>query len=248
MTSHSSSNNIWLIIPCAGVGSRVGADIPKQYLPLNNHTVLEQTLSCFLSRDDVNAIVLAIAPNDSWVRELPLIKANAQRIYFAQGGKERSDSVASALQCLADNTSAKPCDLVAIHDAARPCVSQADISAVFDAAHQSEAGALLAVPSFNTLKQSKEVTASPDVFYSESTLDRRTIWQAYTPQAFSFNLIQTALNHASKKSLDITDDASAVELLGKAPILVEGLASNIKITQPDDLALAQFYLNRAAPT
>lgn len=242
--SQSEQANLWLIIPCAGVGSRVGADIPKQYLALNNSTVLEQTLQCFLSRDDVSAIVLAVADNDRWVRELALIKANAQRIFFAEGGVERSDSVMSALQYLQNEFPVKPCDLVAIHDAARPCVSQVDLDAVFSAASQSGAGALLAVPSFNTLKKAISSENSCSIV-AEKTLDRRSIWQAYTPQVFSFQLIQSALQKALEKAVPITDDASAVELLGETPVLVEGSASNIKITQRDDLALAEFYLSQA---
>ncbi|MCK5881255.1 MAG: 2-C-methyl-D-erythritol 4-phosphate cytidylyltransferase [Sinobacterium sp.] len=235
---------IWLIIPCAGVGSRVGASKPKQYLPLCDSSVLEQTLQCFLYRSDVTSIILAVAENDKWVQSLPLVKANADRLIFVTGGAERSDSVMSALNYLKANVAITPSDLVAIHDAARPCVSQADISAVFDAATRNNDGALLAVPSFNTLKQAKPQGGSAN-FVAEKTIDRGVIWQAYTPQVFRVDVLQTALAEAVKSNAAITDDASAVELLGRTPLLVEGSATNIKITQSEDLALAEFYINRA---
>ncbi len=238
---------LWIIIPCAGVGSRVGADIPKQYLPLHTSTVLEQTLERFICRDDVAGIVLAIADNDGWIKELPLIqtclKQNyGSKIYFTHGGKERSDSVTSALQFLSDELQVNANDLVAIHDAARPCVNPSDLDAVFSAARQHDAGALLAVPSVNTLKRTK--VGKHAVTLSEQTVDRSIIWQAHTPQVFRFDLIQSALHHANTNNLDITDDASAVELLDKQPILVEGSACNIKITKAEDLALAEFYLQQ----
>ena len=244
ITDPSVEPAIWLIIPCAGTGSRVGADIPKQYLSLNNETVLEQTLRCFLSRNDIQAIVLAVASNDTWVRNLPLVQANAARIHFAEGGRERSDSVASALVYIQSCLSSQNTDLVAIHDAARPCVIQKDLDAVIAAARVNKAGALLAVPSFNTLKQAVQSPVNSEQVLAVSTINRATIWQAYTPQVFPLLLISAALKDVKQKQFEVTDDSSAVEVMGMHPTLVEGAASNIKITRFEDLALAEFYLQQ----
>lgn len=217
---------IWVIIPSAGSGKRFESTLPKQYHSLLDSTVLEQTIKCFAERSDVAGVVLCIAEGDYHAEHL-----QNEKVFITLGGKERSDSVNNGLLFLQDKIDVG--DLVAVHDAARPCVRQCDLDAVFQAAQTSEDGALLAIPSFNTLKQLNNNKVV--------TLDRRNVYQALTPQVFAYGLLERALAYVADNSLAVTDDASAVEQLGLSPTIVLGHSDNIKITEPADLALAEFY-------
>jgi 2-C-methyl-D-erythritol 4-phosphate cytidylyltransferase len=221
--------SIWLIVPAAGAGKRFGSVIPKQYQCLLGASVLEHSLRCFSERADVKGIVLSVDANDQQLQKLHLDK----KVHTVIGGKERSDSVFNAL-CYLQDIAAND-DLVAVHDAARPCVRSEDIDAVFAAAMQSDSGALLMLASHNTLKH-----IDADNF---TTIDRSRIYQALTPQVFPFGLLLQALISARENNVAITDDASAVELLGLRPAVVIGHSDNIKITEACDLALAEFYLS-----
>lgn len=221
--------NIWVVIPAAGSGKRFGSPLAKQYHTLLNSTVIEQTLARFTARDDVAGVVLCVAEGDARAETLV-----SDKVFITLGGKERSDSVARGLAFL--QTKSKPDDLVAVHDAARPCVRQEDLTNVFEVAKNNSNGALLALPSFNTLKK---VSSGAMV-----TLDRDHIYQALTPQVFRFELLEEALQYTTENRLAITDDASAVEQLGISPEVVIGHSDNIKITEACDLALAEFYISQ----
>lgn len=220
--------SIWVIIPAAGIGKRFGSVIPKQYQNLLGTSVLEHSVACFSQRADVKGVVLSVDANDQYISNLHL----GDKVHTVIGGKERSDSVFNALEYL--QSVAAVDDLIAVHDAARPCVRSTDIDAVLAAAMQSNSGALLMLESHNTLKY---VEAD-----KLSTVDRSKIYQALTPQVFPFAVLLSALTAAREKNTPITDDASAVELLGLRPAIVIGHSDNIKITEACDLALAEFYL------
>lgn len=224
----------WLIIPAAGFGQRMGAARPKQYLALDSRCVLEVTLSRFIGLPGLQGAVLALAPDDALA---PALLANFKDfpLHYAVGGATRSASVRAALhfvqqQCVDEHT------MVLVHDAARPCARRLDIEALLSCAFASKDGALLATPVRDTLKQAD---TNQQVL---TTVSRAGVYHALTPQAFACDLLAHALDFAEQAGCVLTDDSSAIELLGKAPQLVVGHADNIKITHPDDLPLARLIL------
>ena len=155
------------------------------------------------------------------------------------GGKERSDSVFNALTYLSQLAEFQKQDLVAVHDAARPCVLQHDLDVLFEKARQNADGAILAAAATDTIKQ-----YSTEFAQISATLNRSTIAMAQTPQVFQASRLIEALSYCAKNGIAVTDESSAMEKLGMQPQLVFGSKSNIKITTSDDLALAAFYLQQ----
>ncbi len=226
------STKFWAIVPAAGVGKRMQADRPKQYLELADKTVIEHTLSRLLGADIFSAIAVAISEEDPYWPELSISKH--PKIITAPGGKERADSVLSGLKAI--NEQAADDDWVLVHDAARPCITASDIHHLVDSLLYDEVGGILALASPDTLKQVQDNSIT-------GTLDRSHIWRALTPQMFRYGMLKTALEQAQGNP-GITDEASALELKGLQPKIVEGRPDNIKITRPEDLALAQFYMGQ----
>ncbi|PMJ91292.1 2-C-methyl-D-erythritol 4-phosphate cytidylyltransferase [Vibrio sp. 10N.261.55.A7] len=231
--SKESQQEIIAIVPAAGVGSRMKADRPKQYLSINDKTILEHTVALLLSHPKIDQVVIAVSEGDPYFPTLSIAKqANVIRV---SGGKERADSVLSALQYVEENTLSS---WALVHDAARPCVQLSDIDKLIDTALVQDVGAILACPVRDTMKRSDEQQNI------SVTVDRTALWHALTPQMFPTQSLNHALNQALEENAVITDEASAMERLGLSPALVNGRSDNIKITQPEDLALAEFYLNR----
>ncbi len=225
-----NNTNYFAVVPAAGVGKRMQADKPKQYLPLMGKTVIEQTLSRLLKADVFTAIAVAVSEGDPYWQTLEI--AENPKVIRAKGGKERADSVLSALSALENQ--ANDNDWVLVHDAARPCVTSKEIHFLIESLKNEPYGGILALSSHDTLKQVKGDTI-------QSTIDRNTIWRALTPQMFRYGVLKKALETTEGNPI-ITDEASAVELTGGLVKIVEGATENIKITRPEDLALAQFYL------
>ena len=230
----TETNKYWGIVPAAGVGKRMQADRPKQYLPLNKTTVIEQTLTRLLDVEQITAVVVAISRQDPYWPELGI--SRNPRILTAVGGKERADSVLSALNAIADKASDN--DWVLVHDAARPCITKSDVEYMIGELHDHPVGGILALASHDTLKSVNDDLAITD------TVDRSKIWRALTPQMFRYRALKNALQEAADKGWIMTDDASAMELQGKHPKIITGRSDNLKITRPEDLALAQFYLEQ----
>ena len=228
----TQSIKFWAIVPAAGVGKRMQADRPKQYLELAGTTVIEHTLLRLLQADIFSAIAVAVSKEDPYWPELPLSKH--QTIITAPGGKERADSVLSGLKAIREQASDD--DWVLVHDAARPCITTADIHYLINTLVNDEVGGILALASADTLKQVQGNSIT-------GTLDRSHIWRALTPQMFRYGLLKAALEQTQGNPA-ITDDASALELTGLQPKIVEGRPDNIKITRPEDLALAKFYIDQ----
>ena len=226
----TDSVKFWAVVPAAGVGKRMQADRPKQYLPLADQTVLEKTLTRLLGANVFSAVAVAISKEDPYWPELEI--SNHEKVITAAGGKERADSVLSALKSLREQASDN--DWVLVHDAARPCLTSADIHLLIDTLKEDEVGGILALSSHDTLKN----VAGNSI---TETIDRRVIWRALTPQMFRYGLLKKALEDAEGNPA-VTDEASALEMQGLQPKIVEGRSDNIKITRPEDLALAQFYM------
>ncbi|MFZ2311176.1 MAG: 2-C-methyl-D-erythritol 4-phosphate cytidylyltransferase [Methylobacter sp.] len=222
----------WGIVPAAGVGKRMQADRPKQYLELAGKAVIEQTLSRLLQANVFEAIVVAVSEQDPYWPDLAI--SQHANIITAPGGKERADSVLSALKTIRDKAADN--DWVLVHDAARPCITTTDIQYLIDSLVNDDVGGILALSSPDTLKsvQGNCIT---------ETLDRSHIWRALTPQMFRYGMLKIALEETEGNPA-ITDDASALELKGLQPKIVEGRPDNIKITRPEDLPLAQFYMEQ----
>lgn len=228
----SKNPHFWAVVPAAGVGKRMQSNRPKQYLPLLTKTVIEQTLERLLQVEQFSAVVVAISEGDPYWPELPISKQD--RVITAPGGKERADSVLSGLKTISDRAADN--DWVLVHDAARPCITVADIEFLIAELTNDPVGGILALSSHDTLKQVDQGAIS-------ATLDRSHIWRALTPQMFRYADLKQALETFAG-DLRITDEASALELMGKQPKIVEGRPDNIKITRPEDLALAEFYLEQ----
>ncbi|WP_286784402.1 MULTISPECIES: 2-C-methyl-D-erythritol 4-phosphate cytidylyltransferase [Pseudomonas] len=222
----NSLPHFWVVIPAAGVGARMRADRPKQYLPLGGRTLLEHTLDCFLDHPGLRGLVLALGCDDPYWPTLGC--ADDPRIQRADGGAERADSVLNALVRL-EALGAEVDDWVLVHDAARPNLARSDLDRLLGELADDPVGGLLAVPSRDTVK-----LAGVDGKVAR-TLDRQLIWLAFTPQMFRLGALRQALEQGLASGAAITDEASAMELAGAAPRLIEGRADNLKVTRPEDL-------------
>lgn len=229
----TSSLSIVAVVPAAGVGSRMQADRPKQYLEISGKTILEHTVEKLLTHTSIDKVIVAISDDDPYFPQLSL--ANNPEVIRVSGGKERADSVLSALDYIESNQLAQ---WALVHDAARPCVDLNDIDNLIKVAITNQLGGILATPVRDTMKRAN---AQQNI---DHTVDREALWHALTPQLFKTQPLRYALSQALDQGVQITDEASAIEWLGEKPALVHGRADNIKITQPEDLALAEFYLTR----
>lgn len=221
----------WFVVPAAGIGSRFGGDLPKQYLPVCGKRIIEHTLERLISLEPAG-IVVAISPGDTLWPTLSI--SSHPLIHCVAGGEERADSVTNALALLAGMAARD--GWVLVHDVARPCVRVEDIARLIRELKDSPVGGILAVPVSDTLK---EVGADLRI---EKTRDRSTLWAAMTPQMFRIGLLRQALEQAKQKKRVPTDEAMAVELAGFRPVVVSGSRDNIKITRPEDLAIAEAIL------
>ncbi len=234
-TRMKKSTRCWAVVPAAGTGSRMGADIPKQYLPLAGGTIIEQTLRRLASSGSIAGIVVAVGAGDErWKNARPDID---RPLITVTGGAERYRSVLNAVEKLL----AMGCggnEWVLVHDAVRPCIRTADIEKLVVTLWDSREGGVLAAPVNDTIKRGDE---TGNII---ATVERNRLWRALTPQMFRLRPLHDALAGALAARKRVTDEASAMELSGYRPRLVEGHADNIKITRPTDLAMAEFLLRQ----
>lgn len=215
------------IVPAAGIGSRMGADRPKQYLEVCGQSILGHTLDKLLSHPHISNVIVALHPNDTIFNTLP--QAAHPKLTTVLGGGERADSVLAALQIAPEHSWAL------VHDAARPCLTATDIDKLLASRVQFPQGAILAMPVRDTMKRANkqgEICA---------TVCRDNLWHALTPQLFQAAQLKDYLNAALAAGVVVTDEASAMEWAGISPGLVSGRADNIKVTHPDDLGLAELF-------
>ena len=229
-----SDSRYWAAVPAAGVGRRMGRATPKQYLSLNGRPVIERTLETLLGYSDLAGVYVAISPEDGWWPQISV--AHDPRVVRVDGGAERCDSVLNALRAM-QPVAAKD-DWVLVHDAARPCLRPEDLDRLIQRLREHPVGGLLGVPVYDTMKRT-----GVDNGVAE-TVSRDGLWHAYTPQMFRLGALLQALEQARSKGVAVTDDASAIELAGMTPLMIEGHDDNIKITRPEDLGLAEFYLQQ----
>jgi 2-C-methyl-D-erythritol 4-phosphate cytidylyltransferase / 2-C-methyl-D-erythritol 2,4-cyclodiphosphate synthase len=234
-----AARRVWAIVPAAGRGARFSASAPsaapKQYASLLGATVLEWSLKALLAEPRVHAVVLGLAADDAhWTKLAPRLAST--KLHTAIGGVNRQDTVANALEFLAERAAAD--DWILVHDAARPCLSGADLRALLDAldpgpragAGGARHGAVLAAPIVDTVKR--------ELGDHVITVDRAGLWRALTPQVFAFAELRHALKEAALAGMTVTDEAQAVERMGLHPTLVQGSPFNIKVTRAEDLATA----------
>jgi 2-C-methyl-D-erythritol 4-phosphate cytidylyltransferase len=228
---------VFAILPAAGIGTRMAGPQPKQFLALDGVPILIHSLRAFAAVDRVKTIYVA-------VRKTEIERVEAQvaeygftgRVHVVEGGDNRQESVAHALAALraADD------DVVLVHDAVRPLIDAATIERTIDAVAEYGA-AIVGMPAVDTIKQ-VERTAHGALI--TSTIPREFIVQAQTPQGFRFGLLQKAFAEATADGFVGTDEASVVERAGLPVAVVAGSQVNLKITQPGDLELAEFYLRQ----
>ena len=223
-------SKIQVIIPAAGVGSRIGGVVPKQYLPLAGQAVIQHTLSVFLKSARVDAVHVIISPSDTYFQTLKI--AHPKLHVHSCGGETRAATVVNALTVMSATSTAF--DWVLVHDAARPCLSAELLDDLINALIEDKVGGLLAIPLAETLKRSN---ASNKV---QRTEPREHLWQAQTPQMFRYATLKKALTTFNGSA---TDEAEAIEALGLKPKLVTGELRNLKVTYPQDLAVLSALLN-----
>lgn len=219
------------IIPAAGIGKRMQTGKPKQYLLLHDKTVLQHSVERLTAVPGLGPVWLALAADDTYFDATPLVHSDITRV---KGGAERMHSVLNALHFIDEHQY----PWVLVHDAARPLVLKHDIERLIQACISANQGGILACRVRDTMKRGER-------FVSE-TVDREHLWHALTPQFFPTTLLKAALRDAISQGIAVTDEASAMEWAGHSVLLIEGSSDNIKITQPADLALAAFYLERMA--
>lgn len=224
-----SGSKYWCIIPAAGIGTRVNADRPKQYVTLHSKTILEHVVNLFSSLQQIEKVVVVLNAKDHWWPTLTL--QHPEKILTAIGGQERVHSVLLGLQFLSDF--ADPNDFVLVHDAARPCLQADDITRLLSELKNHPVGGLLGLPVVDTLKK---VDENNNVI---ETISRADSWQAQTPQCFRYGLLKSAIEKALSENKMVTDESSAIENAGLKPKMILGNANNIKITFSEDLTLAE---------
>ncbi len=236
--SQKISNPIWVVIPAAGIGSRMNADQPKQYLTLKNKTVLDITISKFVSLDYVTKIIVCLNSSDKYWCDSEY--TSDSRVVTVLGGESRSKSVLNGLEYVLNNQPEKNGvePWVLVHDAARPCVTLEKINELVEYCFNTKQGAILAVPVSDTVKQVKRDKAI------QATLDRSQLWLAHTPQFFSAKELKAALEYSSKKHIEVTDEASAIENMTGSVDVILDRKDNIKITYPEDLDWANYILEK----
>lgn len=230
-SSVGSFPQVIAVLPAAGIGSRMQADCPKQYLTIGHQTILEHAIHALLRHPRINQVIVAISPEDQQFKTLPI--AQDPRVLVAEGGQQRADSVLAGLQ-LAGNA-----HWVLVHDAARPCLHPDDLERLLAITAHTKVGGILAAPVRDTMKRAQ---VGQNVI--AHTVERQDLWHALTPQLFPLELLKICLQRALDEGADVTDEASALEHCGYHPLLVTGRSDNIKVTRPEDLALAAFYLTQ----
>lgn len=222
----------WAFVPAGGVGRRMRADTPKQYLPLGGVPVLRHAVIRLAMHPAVAGVIVGVAADDRWFGDLGDLPVHA----VTRAGDTRAATVYAGLSAIVEFADAN--DRVLVHDAARPLVRVTDIDRLIAVGAESDDGAFLAMPVTDTVKEAGEDGRVA------RTLNRERLWRATTPQLFPVASLHGALGEALQAGEAVTDEAAAMERAGYRPVLVECAQDNIKITTPEDLRLAEWLLSR----
>lgn len=220
------------LIPAAGIGARFGADKPKQYVEIGGKTVLEHTVCIFQNHPSIDMTVVIVSPEDVLADGFQTAFAGVE--VWKIGGRSRAETVRNGVAKLLETGLAAETDNILVHDAARCCLPSEALTRLIEQAGNAAEGGILAIPVADTLKRADGGNIS-------ATVDRSGLWQAQTPQLFRAGLLCRAL--AAENLEGITDEASAVEKLGIRPLLVQGDARNLKLTQPQDAYIVRLLLD-----
>ena len=228
---------VFAILPAAGLGTRMAGPQPKQFLSLDGVPILIHSLRAFAAVQRVTAIYVAVRKTELERVEAEVAEYGfANRVHVVEGGDNRQESVVNALAAVP----AEADDVVLVHDAVRPLIDTATIDRTIDAVAEYGA-AIVGLPAVDTIKQ-VERTAHGALI--TATIPREFIVLAQTPQGFRYGLLQKAMNEATADGFVGTDEASVVERAGLPVAVVHGSQVNLKITQPGDLELAEFFLRQ----
>jgi 2-C-methyl-D-erythritol 4-phosphate cytidylyltransferase len=216
------------LVPAAGFGARMGGEMPKQYLPLAGQPMIAHALNTLCSCPEISTVFVVLAPDDSVFHTYDWSRFGNKLQTLFCGGQMRSDTVLNGLIA----SELEPDDWVLVHDAARPCLTQANLEKLITELRDDTVGGILAIPVADTLKR------ADDRGRIARTEDRARLWQAQTPQMFRAGLLEQALQQCK----NVTDDASAIEAMNLQPKLVLSEPTNFKVTYPQDLLLAELLL------
>jgi 2-C-methyl-D-erythritol 4-phosphate cytidylyltransferase len=218
------------LVPAAGLGKRMGHELPKQYLPLAGEPMIAHALRTLCGSPDVSTVFVVLSPNDTLFQRYDWSHFGEKLQTLYCGGEMRAHTVLNGLLA----SEVEPDEWVLVHDAVRPCLTQALLRKLISELRDDEVGGILALPVSDTLKR------SDDQNRILCTENREQLWQAQTPQMFRAGMLANAL----QQSGNVTDEASAVEALGFRPKLVTGDSMNFKVTYPQDLRLAELFLTQ----
>jgi len=236
---------IWAVVPAAGMGKRMTAKVPKQYLPLSGKTLLEVSINTLLMTNLFTGILVALDEGDEYWDSLPL--AREKNVIRVAGGATRSQSVTNALRYLSHSEQGKDkldTTWVCVHDAARPCVSAQKIEELVAYCKANGRGAILGSAVADTVKRTVLDEDAPTINRIKKTENREQLWLAHTPQMFLLRELKAALDYCELDNLTVTDEASAIENVGGKVDIVSDRKDNIKVTLPEDLALAEYILHK----
>jgi 2-C-methyl-D-erythritol 4-phosphate cytidylyltransferase len=231
----------YALVPAAGSGARMGSTLPKQYLPLAGRPLIWHALATLCAVPQITRVYVVLAPDDECWPAADMAGLATKLEVLRCGGETRAESVTNGLRAMAEGIPGIADDWVLVHDAARPCLTVAQVQRLIDEVGEDDAGGILAIPVADTLKRtSRRKDDLHNAAHVMVTVPREGLWQAQTPQMFRHRLLLDALDFAPQ----VTDESSAIEALGLHPRLVEADSSNFKVTYPRDLELAALILGQ----
>ncbi|OWF65718.1 2-C-methyl-D-erythritol 4-phosphate cytidylyltransferase [Polynucleobacter hirudinilacicola] len=246
---NQSTKKCHALLPTAGSGSRLGGELPKQFQQLAGRPMLAYAIDAFMQSPQIDSIWIGVSPSFIDNPILKNLAKGSKPIHFLPtGGPTRQETVRNTLAALLKSGISAE-DWVLVHDAARPGITPALIEKLITSVQGSNIGGLLAVRLADTLKQADlDSVIAGNIPHVEKTIPREHLWQAQTPQMFGLKSLHAALEDAIRLEADVTDEASAMELVGVKPLLIEGATRNFKVTHPADWELMQLLLNPTRDT